>query len=253
MRKFLTSSGLSITVFTLLILLGFVLIVRQRVEEASRTVPTVATAPTVESSTEAGSFSADRSVPESTFSLLLPEREVVTAEAAPSITRNGKADLHDSRAAEPDVALAPAFPETEPVLVARTPCPAKQASPETANANWVPFVYYYRQATFRSPSSFYIVPLAPCPPVACEETDVVTPPPSDMSTEAETEPASPNALVPVFYVFPIYPQPQPVFFPNVVPKRHGAPKLVYPNGVVVKPKVYVPGRPLKNAIRAVTP
>lgn len=33
----------------------------------------------------------------------------------------------------------------------------------------------------------------------------------------------------------------------------GPPVLVYPNGMVVKPKVYLPDQPFKNAIRAVTP
>ncbi len=33
----------------------------------------------------------------------------------------------------------------------------------------------------------------------------------------------------------------------------GPPTLVYPNGIVVRPKVYLPGQPFKNTVRAMTP
>ena len=33
----------------------------------------------------------------------------------------------------------------------------------------------------------------------------------------------------------------------------GPPTLVYPNGIVVRPKVYLPQQPFKNAVRAMTP
>ena len=45
----------------------------------------------------------------------------------------------------------------------------------------------------------------------------------------------------------------PVFYPQVISSRVGAPKLVYTNGVVVKPKVYYPRQPLRNSLRGVTP
>jgi len=45
----------------------------------------------------------------------------------------------------------------------------------------------------------------------------------------------------------------PVFTPRVVPSRVGAPRLVYPNGVVIKPTVYFPNQPFRNVLRAVTP
>ena len=45
----------------------------------------------------------------------------------------------------------------------------------------------------------------------------------------------------------------PVFTPQVVPSRTGAPKLIYSNGVVIKPKVYFPHQPLRNTVRAATP
>jgi len=45
----------------------------------------------------------------------------------------------------------------------------------------------------------------------------------------------------------------PVFVPQVVPSRVGAPKWVYSNGVVIKPKVYFPRQPVRNSIRGLTP
>jgi len=33
----------------------------------------------------------------------------------------------------------------------------------------------------------------------------------------------------------------------------GPPTLVYPNGIVVRPKVYLPQQPFKNTVRAITP
>ena len=45
----------------------------------------------------------------------------------------------------------------------------------------------------------------------------------------------------------------PVFVPQVVPSRVGAPKWVYSNGVVIKPKVYFPHQPVRNSFRVVTP
>jgi len=45
----------------------------------------------------------------------------------------------------------------------------------------------------------------------------------------------------------------PVFVPRVVPSRVGSPKWVYPNGVVIKPKVYYPQQPVRNVLRGVTP
>jgi len=43
----------------------------------------------------------------------------------------------------------------------------------------------------------------------------------------------------------------PVFVPQVVPSRVGTPRLVYSNGVVIKPKVYFPNQPVRNSIRFV--
>ena len=45
----------------------------------------------------------------------------------------------------------------------------------------------------------------------------------------------------------------PVFVPQIVPSRVGAPKWVYSNGVVIKPKVYFPNQPIRNTVRVVTP
>ena len=45
----------------------------------------------------------------------------------------------------------------------------------------------------------------------------------------------------------------PVFTPQVAPSRFGAPRLVYSNGVVIKPTVYFPNQPMRNTIRGFTP
>jgi hypothetical protein len=58
-------------------------------------------------------------------------------------------------------------------------------------------------------------------------------------------PAAPAPLAQSFAV--------PVFVPQVVPSRVGAPKLVYSNGVVIKPRVYFPNQPVRNSVRAFTP
>jgi hypothetical protein len=67
-----------------------------------------------------------------------------------------------------------------------------------------------------------------------------------------------TSTVPVVSVVPTMPVVQqtysvPIFTPQVVPSRVGAPKLVYTNGVVIKPKVYYPKQPLRNSLRGITP
>jgi hypothetical protein len=45
----------------------------------------------------------------------------------------------------------------------------------------------------------------------------------------------------------------PIFIPQVVPAQRGAPKLVYTNGVVIRPKVYYPNQPFRNSMLRFTP
>ena len=45
----------------------------------------------------------------------------------------------------------------------------------------------------------------------------------------------------------------PVFFPQVVPSRVGAPKWVYSNGVVIKPTIYFPHQPVRNVWHVIMP
>ena len=67
-------------------------------------------------------------------------------------------------------------------------------------------------------------------------------------------PNAPVKTVPIVYApAPLTAPVVPVFVPQVVPSRVGMPKLVYPNGVVIKPKVYYPRQPVRNSFRAVTP
>jgi hypothetical protein len=58
----------------------------------------------------------------------------------------------------------------------------------------------------------------------------------------------PAAPMPVVQTYTV-----PLFIPQIVPSRIGHPKWVYPNGVVIKPKVYYPNQPMRNVIRGITP
>jgi len=66
---------------------------------------------------------------------------------------------------------------------------------------------------------------------------------------------APTKTVPIVYsTAPSFPSwGTPVFIPQVVPSRVGMPRLIYPNGVVIKPKVYYPSQPVRNSFRAITP
>jgi len=46
---------------------------------------------------------------------------------------------------------------------------------------------------------------------------------------------------------------RPAYGPMVTTYRPVAPAVVYPRSVVVRPKVYVRGQPLRNTLRAITP
>ena len=75
-----------------------------------------------------------------------------------------------------------------------------------------------------------------------------------MTTVVYTGGLTTAAPAPVMPMMPVVqPYAVPVFVPRVVPSRVGAPKLVYSNGVVIKPTVYYPRQPVRNAVRGVTP
>lgn len=140
----------------------------------------------------------------------------------------------------PEVAVGDDGPKTMPSDQAETT--SDSANPANST-EWVPFVYFYQKSPCRMmPDRILCV----FPTMETEKT-----------ADQTQQNAAPTAMVPFFYG-PVYPvcqptYPQPVYMPRMVPSRFGAPKLVYPNGVVVKPKVYVPGQPIKNTLRAVTP
>lgn len=69
-------------------------------------------------------------------------------------------------------------------------------------------------------------------------------------------PGTPVKTVPMVYTSAPFAAPSTVvsvFVPQVVPSRVGMPKLVYPNGVVIKPQVYYPHQPVRNSFRVVMP
>ena len=215
------------------------------------------------------------------FFVQLPPSEAVECRAVdpePIIAQNGNTVAPDPFSETPTVVP----PETEKATTIRTlppehpivendpkaPVTEVPAAEETIvepckKSKWIPFVYFYRQSSCgRVSSPVYIMPItapitAPPTPAISDEPNENAPMPCISSVQPPTRP-----LVPVFYgpmpvVGPIVPMvpvyPQPVFTPTVVPSRIGSPKLVYPNGVVIKPKVYFPNQPLKNTLRAVTP
>jgi len=127
-----------------------------------------------------------------------------------------------------------------------------------------------------------IAPLPAIQPVDIEQAPLAAPLPASVLPAVSAVPAVPVSLVyfhngpptfvpapvvrPIVPAFPIVPlKPTiytvapmpppvvPVFIPQIVPSRVGMPKLVYPNGVVIKPKVYFPHQPARNTLRSVTP
>jgi len=91
---------------------------------------------------------------------------------------------------------------------------------------------------------------APVPPAYIYFFTGIPVQPAPMPIALHTGGFMPVTFVPVPV---IQSQVVPVFTPRVVPSRVGAPRLVYPNGVVIRPTVYFPNQPFRNVLRAVTP
>jgi len=122
-------------------------------------------------------------------------------------------------------------PETD-VLTEQEPPSAPALQPPAPHVAPASYIYFYTGVPVRS------VPV----PTAVVNTGVFTP----------AAPALPVSAVPVSMPV-VQSYGVPVFVPRVVPSRVGAPKLVYSNGVVIKPKVYFPHQPVRNSLRGVTP
>jgi hypothetical protein len=167
------------------------------------------------------------------LSLLLPQEtdfpDGVPAEASPHVGQIVPGGIRPVPA--PPLTPIPASPQ-QPVptqeieFVPLAPLPQEQA-PSGIAAPPVSYVYFYTG-----------VPVWSVP-----KTTIIY---SGGQTVAVSAPVAP--MMPV-----VQPYSVPVFVPQVVPSRVGAPKLVYSNGVVIKPKVYYPRQPLRNSIRGVTP
>jgi hypothetical protein len=168
-----------------------------------------------------------------------PENFVVKPEVAMVTTPEHLTVALDKKDKKIEELTIPSKPAEipKPVETAK-PVATLAAAPEKTETvkkvfNWIPIIYFYQPPHYvLQPSTITIFPLAsfptqPIPPV--------------------TEMKSPPAPVALFY--PI----APVYTPFIVPSWHGSPKFVYPNGVVIKPKVYFPNQPLRNTFRTVTP
>lgn len=209
------------------------------------------------------SVAADVSgMPVDPFAALLPVAEATSAVVEPAVAQNGNTTSPDIEPiGEPvdepvGVSLTGPLAETVDVPVVESVTePVDETVVETVvdPIDWVPFVCVYRPSHGQKKSDwvYYFFPM------------------SDVLSEEEAKkpenvvPPMQTSLIPIVYapvpiLYPMSPvcpiQQMPVYFPTVVQSRIGkTPKWVYPNGVVVKPKVYLPGRPLRNAARAVTP
>jgi len=114
------------------------------------------------------------------------------------------------------------------VATAQEPLPPLPSAPASHTAP-ASYIYFYTGVPVQA------VPILPVPAAATSITSVSTVP-------------MPMVSMPV-----VSPYSVPVFVPRVVPSRIGSPKLVYTNGVVIKPKVYYPHQPVRNSLRGVTP
>ncbi|MCL2005048.1 MAG: hypothetical protein FWG73_02680 [Planctomycetaceae bacterium] len=111
-----------------------------------------------------------------------------------------------------------------------TLAPAESAPP--------PYVYFYTG-----------VPVQPAPTaVFVYAGGAVHSVPMSMSPPAAPSPAPASGQARVVRTHII-----PVFTPQVAPSRFGAPRLIYSNGVVIKPTVYFPNQPVRNTVRGFTP
>ena len=129
-------------------------------------------------------------------------------------------------ASEPAKIPSSVIPQSFVTLVAEGPVPAAPASPVSAAP--VSYIYFYTG-----------IPVQRDPmPVAPMKTVFYT-----GGFTSVTVAATPVARIQVV----------PIFTPQVASSRMGAPKLVYSNGVVIKPKVYFPKQPVRNTLRSATP
>ena len=122
------------------------------------------------------------------------------------------------------------IPTVISVLPSTIPSVIEQQSatvPQQSTENAVSYVYFYTG-----------VPVRPVVPTA---------------TVVYMGGFTPVVPVPTVQMPVVQPYSIPIFVPQVVPSRVGTPKLVYTNGVVVKPKVYYPRQPVRNSLRGVTP
>lgn len=180
--------------------------------------------------------------------------------------------------------------ESKPIIAKNNGNTEKKTPPiKKANSEWIPFIYFYQKSCnrFVPDRILYVFPTVFTEPACSDCQDQAKDNSKNENKQANQMIAQESACVPCpvaqpmmypmqsMYYTPLVPmQPvacpyQPIPYPPVVqpamlpvympsmvlPSRfgHGSPRLIYPNGVIVKPKVYIPGQPLKNAVRAITP
>ena len=186
------------------------------------------------------------------FFTLLPENkpEMEPSCCSPAITLNGNSMSDEAkpttiRTLPPEASLTE---DTKGIKFAEE----NEKPDKIRKPDWVPFIYFYQQSMtqFGPMKTLCICPIPSEPAI-----------PAPMPCPTMTyQPLYPITLVPVYPVFPVMPVfpilhqgPMSVQMPAIKSSRFGASKFVYPNGVVIKPKVYYPNRKLRNVLRAVTP
>ena len=134
------------------------------------------------------------------------------------------------------------------------------SSPQQVSGMTAETIYYFPPPTFPDP-----VPITVYRPTAPQQSNVPTDAPTGLS---QVPPQNWSPYNSMLYAPPMVTQPHHFGPPKQDRGRRapnsrnygepgqpvvGPPTLVYPNGIVVRPKVYLPQQPFKNVVRAITP
>ncbi len=187
--------------------------------------------------------------------IVIQSKKLSPAELAKLIAEKKKVELYAATPAYSAKAPAPqapqptsqqsAPPEESPSL----PCPDFSCVPLPSLTPFVYFqpmfvpVVYYQPVVFVRPliPVYFVQPVpivvSPTLPVWCSPSPTPVP---------QFAPPAPSV------VMPNASQSTPVLV-NIIPSTHGAPTFVFSNGVRMKPTFFVPGQPIRNRVRGITP
>ncbi len=184
-----------------------------------------------------------------------PSLEIAVSNPSLPIASNGHSSVPDL-SEDAQSPLPVVEPSTEPTVDPTAISPfLPEVEEPLAEEEWIPFVYMYEMPRHGNTahSKVYIFPVTPV--VSAVETESAQP--STPAPVPSKTPLASHSLLPVMYgpmpvtsvtpMFPVYPiyRPRisplpPVWMPQVKTGRFGATRLVYPNGVVVRQKAFMP-------------